>query len=282
MTALFGWSVAHADAAEKDLEAASKPEFDLPKQRLKPVIWAAIARKTAARKDIILANTLPCYEQAFSDCVYNALYMGTRLRLLAVPGVWGVFDPSRSFGYANGRRVVGDLCKDDGSSVTDAVFQQKTVGMLAESAWPYTSEHLHATPTQDKYLEAQDNRLDGAYRITAQGSDRLDSIDDALGAGVPVVWASPVSKAVTQYESNEPISERDAITNPLGGHAMLLVGVVWMAGLRRYLVQNSWGPKYGTKHPVTGEGGYLWADERWIRSVWAREFFALDFNGDRP
>ena len=159
------------------------------------------------------------------------------------------FVPSRMFIYYNTRAMRGCERCDTGSSIRDAVKTVAALGVCPEDLWPYQTARFEAKPTPRCVRAASRHRAISYHRV---GRDpRLFAVRTCLATGHPVIFGMAV------YESFETAAVARTGVVPLPtrgerhvgrGHAVLAVG--YDAAVRRVLVRNSWGERWG-------QGGYF-------------------------
>ncbi len=155
--------------------------------------------------------------------------------------------------YALARRYddyQGDA--DEGSSLRGALKGWFYHGLLADSDWP----SLDASPAPDidhdeELAERARQRPLGAfYRVNATRLDDLQSAVSELSAVAAAAaihdgWTKPVpvTRTVNGKNRSMHVITKTHTSQALGGHAFCIVGYNEVG----FLVQNSWGPEWGSK-----------------------------------
>jgi C1A family cysteine protease len=151
------------------------------------------------------------------------------------------FTPSRLFIYYNERVIEHCVEVDHGAMPRDGIKVVSKLGAPPEIEWPYEVDRFAEPPSQRAYRDARKHRVSRYERLPRD----LGHIKGCLASGFPLVFGFAV------YESFEsPEVQRSGILDMpsprerlIGGHAVLAVGYVERE--RRFLVRNSWGPKFG-------------------------------------
>lgn len=173
---------------------------------------------------------------------------------------------SRDALYYWSRVLHGGQMEDEGTYVHTMLQQANTMGVLPESRWDYTVEHVEVAPPNDVIIAASNNRIKGYYQITHMGSRRGDSIEIAIRAGQVVIGSWTLAPDFGDTRPGQVVQPGIQVW---GYHAMLIVGFKVLAnGQRIFRVRNSWGPSWC-------DGGYCWVSEEFISSpvhftdIWA-------------
>jgi len=149
-------------------------------------------------------------------------------------------DLSRLFIYYNERVIEHSVKSDSGAQIRDGVKTLAKQGVCSEKKWPYVVSKFESKPTTACYTEAKRHIISTYHRILT-----LDEMRTCLAEGYPFVFGFTVYEA---FESQE-VSRTGIVNLPgaaervVGGHAVL--GVGYDDGQRRFIVRNSWGPKWG-------------------------------------
>lgn len=173
---------------------------------------------------------------------------------------------SRLFLYWIARYYTGNTDRDEGAFVRAAAHQLQKIGIVDEKWLPYkdTRSAVFKSPELDLYTMAGSNRLKGFYRIISPSSSkRLKEIELAIRADHPVVFGAPVSQALTEARGMDvftPPSKHDTTA----WYAMIIVGVVYDHGVRRWLLRNSWGKRWGENGHIEVTDDYV----QQFRGVW--------------
>jgi C1A family cysteine protease len=161
-------------------------------------------------------------------------------------------DLSRLFIYYNERVLEGTVDQDKGAQLRDGIKVLHKQGVCPEKDWPYKEQNIFLRPDQNCYQEALIHRISSYERLNT-----LEEMKDCLASGFPFVFGFQV---FSSFESEE-VAHTGVVNLPskseefLGGHAVMAVG--FDEGSRRFLIRNSWGPKWGIKGYFTMPYDYL-------------------------
>lgn len=161
-------------------------------------------------------------------------------------------DLSRLFVYYNERVLIGTTGWDSGATLRDGIKTLARQGVCSEKLWPHIISRYKRKPTKPCYTEGLD------HQITLY--ERLLSVDEMLGCladGFPFVFGFSVYES---FEFGEVATTGVAVMPEpeerlLGGHAVLAVGYDFSS--QRFLVRNSWGPRWGKQGYFTMPYAYL-------------------------
>jgi C1A family cysteine protease len=178
------------------------------------------------------------------------------------------FTPSRLFIYYNERVMEGTVDSDSGAQIRDGVKSVHQQGAPPETEWQYDISKFQDKPPQKAYDDAAKHEAILYQRIT----QTLGQLKGCLAAGFPFVFGFVVYES---FESQQVASTGEgqlptAGEKQIGGHAVL--GVGYDEDQQRFIVRNSWGPKWGMQGYFTLPYPYLLQDtlagDFWtIRSV---------------
>lgn len=215
---------------------------------------------------IIQENTPISDQGSLSSCVANAVGDALEI-LLGLENPANVVQISRLHLYWNARSYTQETGKDDGTYIRNAIDSLRTLGVCPESVWPYVPANVFAQPPIRAYQESLDNKIEAYYTIGGDGKSRCDTIEYAIRANHPVVFASPVTDEYTKYfRADGRVWPRTRTW--VGYHAQIVVGVRYVNGERQFLVRNSWGPYWG-------DGGHAWYSEDYMGSPECNDFWVL-------
>jgi C1A family cysteine protease len=162
---------------------------------------------------------------------YNQIVQKKPIRLM----------PSRLFIYYNERYLENTVLEDSGATLRDGIRALCKWGAPDENLWPYHLHKFTVEPSPPVYGAAQSSIITQYSRIVQKISD----LRVCLASGHPFVMGIMVYDS---FESREvattgivpmPSRNEDAV----GGHAVLTVG--YNDAEQRFLVRNSWGPRWG-------------------------------------
>ena len=149
--------------------------------------------------------------------------------------------PSRLFIYYNERVMEGTVDSDSGAQIRDGVKSVNQQGAPPETGWQYDIAKFRDKPPKNAYDEAAKHPSTLYQRLT----QTLDQLKGCLASGFPFVFGFVVYES---FESKEVASTGEgqlptAGEKQMGGHAVLAVG--YDEDQQRFIVRNSWGPKWG-------------------------------------
>lgn len=204
--------------------------------------------------DTIFPEVTPISSQVGGSCVANSFVDG----LEYLQGMDGsgrtVVQLSRSAAYYWSRCRHGGQSVDEGTYASSMAEQLCTAGVLPESRWAHSTEHLFEKLPDHLVMLAADNRLSGVLELKSRGRALCDDVEWNVRAGLPTSWGSTLTKS--QWADPDPdavIGPPDGVT--WGNHQQLIVGVRVLAnGKREFLNRNSWGRGWG-------KNGYIWISE---------------------
>ena len=222
----------------------------------------------------------PVYDQGqIGSCTANAIAGAIEFDLLKQK--LADFTPSRLFIYYNERDVEHTVSTDSGAQIRDGVKSVNKLGVCPEPEWPYIATPADpntnvwppgAKPAEKPAANSYKDALKHQVVIYSRVNTDLAQMKGCLADGYPFVFGFTVYDA---FESaavaktgvlNMPTSSEQVV----GGHAVMCVGYDDIA--QRFIVRNSWGPKWGQKGYFTIPYAYLitgnLADDFWtIRMV---------------
>lgn len=227
------------------------------------------------RKVDLRADMPPVYDQGqLGSCTANAI--GAAFQYMQQKQKQPDFMPSRLFVYYNERVMEGTVDTDSGAMIRDGIKSVAKAGVCPEDLWPYDITKFRTKPPAACYEEAEKNQAIVYRRIIASS---LHQLQGALASGTPVVFGFSVYES---FESRE-VAKTGVVPLPprgeqlLGGHAVLAVG--YNDDDQRFIVRNSWGPKWGKAGYCTMPYGYL-TDGQLAQDFWA--IYAVEAPEDAP
>ena len=247
------------------IKLACKPALVLPGDKDFSIARAAVAASSVSYDaEYHIPEFTPISDQgSLGSCVANAACDALEI-LLGLEDPNAVVQLSRLLAYWNARSYTQDTGKDDGSYIRNCVDSFQCLGVAPESIWPYDVRQVFAQPPIRAYQLSLDNKITAYYRISG---DRANSIEDAVRANHPVVFASDVSKEYTQYFNRSDVVW-DTPHTWIGAHAQIIVGVRSVNGQRQFKVRNSWGPAFG-------DSGHSWYTEAYLESARCSDFWVM-------
>jgi C1A family cysteine protease len=105
--------------------------------------------------------------------------------------------------------------------------------------------------------------VNGAYRISSVGQQRVHDVKAAIAAGHPVIFGTEVDNAIFDVASGQVWP--GCVGPSIGGHAILITGFA----PSHFEICNSWGSTYSDR-------GFFLASESAIASGAASDFWVLD------
>jgi C1A family cysteine protease len=205
----------------------------------------------------------PVYDQGeLGSCTANAIaaaiQFGRRKQKLTPD-----FTPSRLFIYYNERAMEHTIQSDSGAQIRDGIKSVGKLGDCAETEWPYVIKKFAERPAKKCYSDATKYQALQYQRVPQV----LNQLKGCLASGYPFVFGFSVYDAF----EGDVVAKTGELNLPgpkeklLGGHAVLAVG--YDDKTQRFIVRNSWGPKWGKKGYFTMPYGYLTdsnlADDLW-------------------
>lgn len=164
---------------------------------------------------------------------------------------------SRLFLYWVARATHKAQHKDEGTFIRAAATQLMTIGIPPETCWPYDLNNVCKSPTLEAYTLASDNKIEGMFRITSTGGNRVEDIRAAIEFNHPVVFGTIVGDDFGSYRGEDRVF--DLPTHIKGRHAMLITGFRTRDnGSTDFYVRNSWGDGWGLY-------GHVWLSQEYIQ-----------------
>lgn len=176
--------------------------------------------------------------------------------------------------YAWARIAEGDLNKDAGATLRDALLSLVSYGMAPKPDDPLDAQDLFVQPSAQAVADAAKFKIDTFHATSFGGPKCADDIATALAGGDPVVvsalfntsFYAPIS-GVVDYTKGTP--------KPTEAHAFLILGygdgsyfgVQEYVGTRLFACQQSWGTPYGIKLPGTDTDGFMLLTEDTVNQL---------------
>jgi hypothetical protein len=177
-----------------------------------------------------------------SACVAHACAGAVRLRTAIQARALSLASvplPSRRWIYRLARETHHEGHEDGGTFISAGLYVMRTLGWPDERRFPWVPALVNAGVPVDARHHAHDQRDAVAeYAITAWGDDRRQQVREALAAGHPIIFGAHVDRAFLECAGWD---RQEISGEPVGGHAMILVGYDG-DGCH---VLNSWGPDWG-------------------------------------
>jgi C1A family cysteine protease len=164
--------------------------------------------------------------------------------------------PSRLFIYYNERAIEHTVPVDSGAMIRDGIKTVHKQGACREKTWPYVVGRFADKPAAAAYEEARAHQVTSYARVARD----LYQMKGCLASGYPFVFGFAV------YESfmSDAVATTGHVPMPNpseameGGHAVVAVG--YDDAAHRFIVRNSWGPRWGMKGYFTMPYAYLLDD----------------------
>jgi len=151
------------------------------------------------------------------------------------------FVPSRLFIYYNEREIEGTVDYDAGANLRDGIKSIANQGVCPEDEWPYIFENLTKKPSDQCYTDALKYK---AVRYEAVPQIRMH-FKNTLCSGYLIVGGISVFENFPMESSTGDIPMPLPDSGILGGHAIVIVG--YDDRIRKFIIRNSWGDKWGDK-----------------------------------
>jgi C1A family cysteine protease len=211
----------------------------------------ALLSRLPKRKD--LRNRCPpAYDQkGLNSCSANAVAAAVEFDLMRERGERVIF-PSRLFLYYNTRKIEGTVRSNVGVSIRDAIKSVARQGDCPESLWPYIEHKFRIRPPRKCYDRALKYRAVEYQRIHRS----LDDFHSCLASASPFIFGF-----LAHRDFHDVVRKTGRLEMPfpgerlLGQHAVMAVGYEDLG--RRFIVRNSWGPRFGMKGYFTMPYEYL-------------------------
>ena len=206
----------------------------------------------------------PPQNQRFTNsCVAHAVVKALELKRIQKYGRDAHIDLSILAVYYLARELMlpKQIHADKGTRISLACDVLRRWGVCPETDWPWDIRMIGKSPSWIAMRKAYVHKISAFYRITAEGTQRVENIIQALNNGHPVIFGTAVGKNWYGYRPNEVLSKPDTI---IGRHATCLVG--YQNG--KFLGENSWGAAWGD------EGFYL-MDEDYIKWAETKDLWVM-------
>jgi len=141
---------------------------------------------------------------------------------------------------------------DEGVYIRDAIKAVARHGDCPESLWPYIEHKFATRPPEKCYKSALRYRAVKYYRLHRS----IDDMRSCLASGYPLALGflahEKFGTVVKRTGVLEMPGPREGV---IGKHAVLAVG--YEDGKQRFIMRNSWGPRFGLKGYFTMPYGYV-------------------------
>ena len=190
-------------------------------------------------------------QKSLNSCSSNAIAAAVEFDLMKQKGGRVIF-PSRLFIFYNSRAVEHTERSDEGVYIRDAIKAVARHGDCPEKLWPYVEHKFATRPPKICYDSALKYRAVQYYRLHRN----LDDMRACLASGYPFVFGflahEKFRDVVKKTGRLEMPARGEAV---IGKHAVLAVG--YDDSRERFIVRNSWGPKFGLAGYFTMPYDYL-------------------------
>ena len=157
-----------------------------------------------------------------------------------IPGFVG----SPLFMYYNECLLEEHVGDDSGATIADTIRTLIKYGICPESDWPYNTSKFSVKPVAKAYTDGLKHKAIAYSHIP----NNLTTMKQNLASGSPFILGIDVYDSFeTVYVEKTgmvpmPNLKKDSL---LGGHAVVCVG--YDDSIQRFIMRNSWGPKWGDK-----------------------------------
>jgi C1A family cysteine protease len=176
------------------------------------------------------------------------------------------WQPSPLFTYYTTRQLENTTATDSGAQVRNALKSAVNYGVVQENLWAYNPNKAFKQPDESIYSEGLKHQTLEYHRI-ADGF--INYMRHCLYEGYPFTFGLMLYDSFNSDETiksglvKKPDFENERI---LGGHCMLCVGWKMINNEIHFIVQNSWGTKWG-------DNGYCYIPESYMHN----KYNAFDF-----
>lgn len=187
-----------------------------------------------------------CYDQLdLGSCTANA--GGGLAQFLTRKLGFKDYMPARLAIYFWTRQHENTVSEDAGASLGDTATVLANKGVPNEVNWPYRPDRFAYTPPAAVVANGQQHLLVNPMQV----AQNLDDLRACLAFGFPIMFGFAVYEDFEgeEVEKTGILKMPDRSQEPIGGHAVLLVG--YDDYTQMFKVRNSWGTKWG-------QNGYFW------------------------
>lgn len=186
------------------------------------------------------------------SCVGHAVETVFSYAWLQAGQKWKVFSPTYIYGLINHG-------VDHGATISEAMNAIKLFG-IAEAKYVPPGMIFRSQFPPEAVANGRRHRPVDCLRVVG-----FDSACSALSMGFPLVTGVLIDK---QFGVLDDEGVPAVPTQPVGGHAIALVGLKWSERQNDWLVlmQNSWGESFGFKDE-TGTGGFCYLSRQHFERI---------------
>lgn len=205
----------------------------------------------------VIPELTPISDQGrWASCVANAM-LDTCETLIGLRDPTKVRQLSRMGLWWTCRRREGMEDVNEGIHMSTAFSVLADEGVCPEDVWGYTDDHVYRGPKLAALEIAYDNKIAGWSRILEVSEALGDAIELSVLADHPVVFGTAVDRPFKDYDGSNTVLYPPAnLSDIIGRHAMAIMGVRRIGGVRQYWTRNSWGS--------WGINGFAWLDESFL------------------
>lgn len=220
------------------------------------MLLSGIAKTSAANDVSLKEHAAPVLFQAGTkSCLSQSLLSASVTTASARYGKKRPL-PSRRLHYFIMRRLFQRPVTDDGGYMVHGLLAIDSYGFTDEKYFPWSVLRINEKPSVDLIIGSWSRRK-RRYTYAIHSQEELDA---CLQSRRSCIVCVQVDEAFTK-DDGPMVVEGPPQGRILGGHAMEVLAIMWVAGRRRYLVKNSWGTTWR-------DGGYVWLDEWWIQNAY--------------
>lgn len=227
-----------------------------------PLKFQQTLPKPSGRADLRSSTFPPVFDQGrYSSCVENALANAISYLFFKIhnvrqkPSRFFMYFTTRVFEQRTDKRAAYVADKDTGSWPICAVNAANKYGWSDEGVWPYDAAHFKTAPGARCYaknhrLYVSEIPMANAQKLVDGESDVVYRMKLALDRSCPVMIAVKLWASFFAVKSDGKVPLPDAGAEKYAGlHALLVVG--YADSSKAFVVQNSWGTRWGDKGYAT-------------------------------
>jgi C1A family cysteine protease len=157
------------------------------------------------------------------------------------------FLPSRLYLYYKERLIIGTEDIDSGANVIDGSTYVKKNGICSEPLWPYIEKKFAIEPPTECDINAINYKIKN-YVIIPRDKNLITNIKRCINNKLSVLIAVAIYDSFVSFDTSRtgliqiPNFKKERL---IGGHQMCIIGYDDIRQL--FIVQNSWGTKWGDK-----------------------------------